>query len=56
MIFINVTKGMLNDPENRCEDVTTKGHWGNGDYAFNAYSSEDVEYAMNLISKSYEIN
>ena len=27
-----------------------------GDYAFNAYSLEDVEYAMNLISQSYEIN
>lgn len=36
MIFINVSKSMLNDPGNRYEDVTTKGHWWNGDYALNA--------------------
>ena len=56
VIFINLPKGKLNDPENRCEDISIKGHWGNGDYAINIYSEDDLEYVIELIKQSYGVN
>lgn len=56
VIFINLPKGKLNDPENRCEDISIKGHWGNGDYAINIYSEDDLKYVIGLIKQSYIIN
>lgn len=31
-IWINLKKGKLDDPKKLAEDVSEKGHWGNGDY------------------------
>ena len=56
VLFINLSKGKLNDPENRCEDISIKGHWGNGDYCINIYSDHEIEYAVSLIKQSYEVN
>lgn len=56
VIFINKSKGTLNDPENRCEDVSVKGHWGNGDYAITINSVEEVDYVISLIKQSYDNN
>lgn len=56
VIFINLPKGKLNDPENRCEDISTKGHWGNGDYAINVCSESDLEYVLEMIKQSYRNN
>ena len=56
VIFINLSKGKLNDPENRCEDISVKGHWGNGDYAINIYAEADFEYVIGLIEQSYGAN
>ena len=34
-IWINLKKGKLDDPKQLAEDVSEKGHWGNGDYQIN---------------------
>src|SRR5690625_2662185 len=31
-VVLNVKKGNLSDPLKITEDISTKGHWGNGDY------------------------
>lgn len=57
VIFINLSKGgNLNDPENRCEDISIKGHWWNGDYTINIYFEVDLEYVIGLIKQSYQNN
>lgn len=53
-ITINMPKGKLQDPENLARDVSSKGHWGNGDYIVNLYDVEMIDYVMDLISQSYE--
>lgn len=55
-IIINVKKGMLDDPENECIDISEKGHWGNGDYYITIRDEKDISYAMFLISQSYKYN
>ena len=56
IVFINLPIGSLNDSKSLCEDVTYKGHWGNGDYCINIYSDHEIEYAVSLIKQSYEVN
>jgi len=56
VIFINLPIGSLDDPKSLCEDVTYKGHWGNGDYCLNIHCDDEVEYAISLIRQSYEVN
>ena len=56
VVFINVKKGELKDPRDLCIDISQKGHWGNGDYQFEIYLEEEIEYLMSLIEQSYRIN
>ena len=56
VVFVNLPIGSLDDPKSLCEDVTYKGHWGNGDYCLNIHSDDEISYAMTLIKQSYEIN
>lgn len=51
-VVINMRKGQLNDRLNLAEDVSEKGHHGNGDYRFGVKSEDDVEYALYLIKQS----
>lgn len=55
-VFINMQKGTLKDNLNRCEDISTKGHWGNGDYFMCVYTNDDLDYVMSLIKQSYMMN
>lgn len=52
-ITINLPKGKLNDPDNLAKDVSTTGHWGNGDYTIILSDNEMLDYAVNLIKQSY---
>lgn len=52
-ITINLPKGKLNDPEKVAEDVSSTGHWGNGDYRIILSDNEMLDYAINLIKQSY---
>jgi predicted transport protein len=50
-IWINAKKGKLDDPKKIAEDVSEKGHWGNGDYQIQVDSDKDLEYIMSLVKQ-----
>lgn len=51
-IWINLKKGKLDDPKKLAEDVSEKGHWGNGDYQIQVETDNDLEYIMSLIKQA----
>lgn len=51
---INLKKGELEDPRGITEDISQKGHWGNGDYRIYIKPEDDIEYPLYLIKQSYE--
>jgi predicted transport protein len=53
VVIINLKKGELDDPLNKTEDVSEKGHWGNGDYKVVIKQDGDLEYIISLIKQSY---
>lgn len=53
VVVINLKKGELEDPLSKTEDVSEKGHWGNGDYKFLVKSEGDIEYCISLIKQSF---
>ena len=50
-IWINLKKGKLDDPKQLAEDVSEKGHWGNGDYQIQVETDKDLEYIMSLVKQ-----
>ena len=52
-LFINMVKGSLKDPESLTIDVSSIGHWGNGDYCVRISDESQIEYTMELIRQSY---
>ena len=55
-IWINMTIGELDDPKGITRDVSSTGHWGNGDYELQINSDEDLEYILSLIKQSIKKN
>lgn len=53
VVVINLKKGDLDDPLGKTEDLSGKGHWGNGDYKLLIKSEDDIEYGISLIKQSY---
>lgn len=51
-IWINLKKGKLDDPKQIAEDVSEKGHWGNGDYQIQVENDKDLEYIMSLVKQA----
>jgi len=51
-IWINLKKGKLDDPKKLAEDVSEKGHWGNGDYQIQVETDKHLEYIMSLIKQA----
>lgn len=51
-IFINLKKGELDDPKNIMRDVSSVGHWGNGDYEVLVSNTKDLEYIMSLVKQA----
>lgn len=51
-IFINLKIGELDDPKGLARDVSSKGHWGNGDYELMVKDSENLEYIMSLVKQA----
>lgn len=51
-LWINLKKGKLDDPKNIMEDVSEKGHWGNGDYQLQVDNDKNIEYIMSLIKQA----
>lgn len=50
-LWINLKKGKLDDPKNIMEDVSNKGHWGNGDYQVSVEDDSNLEYIMSLVKQ-----
>ena len=53
-IWINLKKGMLDDPKKITRDVSSIGHWGNGDYELIIKNTNNLEYVMSLIKQSIQ--
>lgn len=51
-MWINLHKGELDDPKLLARDVSTKGHWGNGDYELVVSDTKNLEYIMSLIKQA----
>lgn len=53
-LFVNLKKGQLDDPKSLSKDMSSQGHWGNGDYMFTINLNDDLDYVMFLINQSYK--
>ena len=51
-MWINFSSGELDDPKGMVRDVSSIGHWGNGDYEIVIESDEPLEYIMSLVKQS----
>lgn len=55
-LWINLSKGELDDPKNLARDVSSTGHLGNGDYELQLNADDDLEYIISLIKQSIKKN
>jgi predicted transport protein len=55
-IFFNLAKDKLDDPKKLARDVSTIGHWGNGDYQITISTDDELEYIISLVRQSYKAN
>lgn len=51
-IWINLKKSQLDDPKKISRDVSSAGHWGNGDYEITVNDTKNLEYIMSLIKQT----
>lgn len=51
-MWINLKKGNLDDPKNITRDVSSTGHWGNGDYELTINDTTNLEYIMSLAKQA----
>ena len=55
-LWLNMTKGELDDPRKMARDVSDVGHWGNGQYEIALKVGDDLDYLMTLVKQSYTRN
>ena len=55
-MWINMNKGELDDTKGIARDVSTTGHWGNGDYEIQTKTDDDLEYILSLVKQSIRKN
>ena len=55
-IWLNLGQGELDDPKKIARDVSSVGHWGNGDYEITMQSDEEMDYILGLIKQSLRKN
>ncbi len=55
-MWINMSKGELNDTKGITRDVSKTGHWGNGDYEIQTRNDDDLEYILSLVKQSIKKN
>lgn len=51
-MWINLKKGQLDDSKGLARDVSSTGHWGNGDYELSIKSDDNLEYILSLVKQS----
>ncbi len=52
-IILNLKKGMLEDFKKIARDISSVGHWGNGDYELKLFKEDDLDYILSLVKQSY---
>ncbi len=52
-IFLNMPQGSLDDPYQLARNVSSTGHWGNGDYEVIMSNADKMDYILSLIKQSY---
>lgn len=55
-MWLNLTHNELDDPKELTRDVSTVGHWGNGDYEIQIRNDENLEYILSLVKQSLKKN
>jgi len=55
-IWLNLPHGELEDPRKLSRDVSSIGHWGNGDYEVIIKPEDDMDYIIGLIKQSLKKN
>lgn len=50
-IYVNAKWGQLDDPKGLFENVSNKGHWGNGDYRVVVSDNRNLEYIMSVLKQ-----
>lgn len=55
-LWLNLSRGELNDPKGIARDVSSTGHWGNGHYEITIKTDDDLEYIVSLIKQSLKKN
>jgi predicted transport protein len=51
-LWINLKRNHLDDPKKLARDVSSIGHWGNGDYEIIIKDTKDLEYIMSLVKQA----
>lgn len=54
-LFINAKVDHLDDPKKLAQDVSSVGHWGNGDYQIQVEDDKDLEYIMSLVKQVIQV-
>lgn len=54
-LSLNMNFEDILDPECICKDITDLGRWGNGNVEFGVTKVSELDYAMNLIQQSFDI-
>jgi len=55
-MWINMSIGELDDSKGITRDVSTTGHWGNGDFEIQIKDDENLEYILSLVKQSIKKN
>lgn len=55
-MWINMSKGELDDTKGITRDVSITGHWGNGDFEIQIKDDENLEYILSLVKQSIKKN
>jgi predicted transport protein len=53
-LILNLKSEELEDPRGVCRDVSSVGHWGNGDVEVMLTSADELQYVIGLIRQSFE--
>lgn len=53
-LWINLKRNHLDDPKKIARDVSSIGHWGNGDFEIIIKDTKDLEYIMSLVKQALQ--
>jgi len=54
VLILNLDPFEINDPKGICKDVSSVGHWGNGNVSVGLAALEELPYVMGLVRQSFE--